>query len=143
MWKYCIPKIAPDIDNPAPPPVTTTMDEQGEMMIRHYDRGQRIEGGDTDMHPVNTVLTMRVEEIDLRVIPTCPPPELGPAEVFNILMQLDSVANPGITAIEFQDLFRRCGSCGMIMTRRVFPSHECVMIHRGREIIDLTMDDDT
>lgn len=80
-----------------------------------------------------------IEEIDLRVIRACPPPTISPREVFKLLLQLDAVVSPGITAFEFQDLFAKCGGCGMMMTRRVFRSHECVMMHRTRDVIDLTM----
>jgi hypothetical protein len=86
------------------------------------------------------LLTMSADsvEIDLRVIRTCPPPTFSLQQAFHLLLKLDSALKPGITAQEFQDLFAKCGTCGMVTTRRVFRSHECVKIERETEIIDLT-----
>jgi hypothetical protein len=88
------------------------------------------------------IFTMSTDgvEIDLRVIRTCPPPTLNTQQAFHLFLKLDSVLNPGITADEFQELMAQCGECGVITTRRVFRSHECVRIERDREIIDLTGD---
>jgi hypothetical protein len=63
-------------------------------------------------------------------------------EVFDLLLRLDSVVNPGITAVELQDLLAKCGACGIVTTRQVFRSHECVMAEERAVIIDLTGDDD-
>jgi hypothetical protein len=76
-------------------------------------------------------------DIDLRLIRTCPPPTFTIQEAFHLLLKLDSALKPGITAQEFQDLFAQCGKCGLITTRRVFRSHECVKVERVTEIIDL------
>ena len=90
------------------------------------------------------VLTMSAEceDIDLRVIRTCPPPTYSIQQAFHLLLKLDSALKPGITAQEFQDLFAQCGKCGLVTTRRVFRSHDCVETEKIREIVDLTEDEE-
>lgn len=80
-------------------------------------------------------------DIDIRVIRTCPPPTFSIQEAFHLLLKLDSALKPGITAQELQDLLAQCSKCGLVTTRRVFRSHECVKVERVREIIDLTEDE--
>jgi hypothetical protein len=80
-----------------------------------------------------------VEEIDLRVIRSCPPPKLSPRTVLNLILSLDSIVKPGISSAEFEALFARCHTCDMVMTRRKFPSHDCVE-DEMEDVIDLTMD---
>jgi hypothetical protein len=78
---------------------------------------------------------------DLPEIRVCQPPVLGPVAVFNLLLQLDSVVNPGITQAQFRELFANCDRCGLVMTRRTFQCHDCVPQEREFDIIDLTADD--
>jgi hypothetical protein len=80
------------------------------------------------------------QDIDVRVIPTCPPPVLTPKEVFHLILNLDSIVKPGVRAAVFENLFARCHACDMVMTRRIFQYHECAM--EEEEVIDLTMDED-
>jgi hypothetical protein len=74
------------------------------------------------------------------MIPKCQPAELTPAAVFDLLLRLDAMIRPGLTVREFMDLFVRCNRCGLVMTRRVFNSHDCVLAYEGVEIIDLTVE---
>lgn len=48
--------------------------------------------------------------------------------------KLNSSIRPGLTSAEFRNLFSRCGACSLVMTRKVFASHQC------GEVIDLTTD---
>jgi hypothetical protein len=75
------------------------------------------------------------------MIRTCQPPKLGPVEVFNLLLRLDSAVNPGLTSREFLDLFMKCNRCGLTTTRRVFQSHNCVTEVEDKEVVDLTLED--
>jgi hypothetical protein len=67
---------------------------------------------------------------------------LSPRAVLNLILSLDSCVRPGLTSAEFEGLFARCHGCDMVMTRRIFTSHECVMVEEEEEVIDLTMDED-
>jgi hypothetical protein len=79
-------------------------------------------------------LLKAITDIDLRVVRKCPPPLLGPKEVFDLLLRLDNIVNPGLTVAEFQELFAKCSRCGLMMTRRIFRSHECVFRNSDAEI---------
>jgi hypothetical protein len=65
---------------------------------------------------------------------------LGVRGTFNLLLKLDAAANPGITEVEFHNLFAKCGTCRMFTTRRAFQSHECVAFQEG-DVVDLTVDE--
>jgi hypothetical protein len=80
-----------------------------------------------------------IEDIDLRVISSCPLPKLSPRTVLNLILSLDSVVKPGVSSTEFEALFARCHACDLVMTRRKFSSHDCVE-DEMEEVIDLTMD---
>jgi hypothetical protein len=79
--------------------------------------------------------------VDLQRIRTRQPPAIGPAEVFNMLLRLDSAINPGLTMAELLDLLMRCDHCGLVTTRRVFQSHECVVKDAHEDVVDLTQED--
>jgi hypothetical protein len=74
----------------------------------------------------------------MRSVRTCPPPALTPRAVINLLLNLDSASKPGITSTQFESLFAKCNGCDLVMTQRIFQSHECVM---EQDVIDLTMDE--
>jgi hypothetical protein len=97
------------------------------------------------LHLALQTLTVRIihldDDVDLRMVRTCQPPELGAAAVFNLLLRLDAIMRPGLTAREFMDLFVRCNRCGLIMTRRVFLSHDCTSANAEMEVLDLTLED--
>jgi hypothetical protein len=75
------------------------------------------------------------------MIHTCQPPKLTAAAVFDLLLRLDAMIQPGLTVHEFMDLFVICNRCGLVMTRRVFNSHDCVLLYEGVEVIDLTIEE--
>jgi hypothetical protein len=58
-------------------------------------------------------------------------------------MRLDTGYNPGLTSAQLQDLLATCDACELVMTRRVFQNHDCVVpgVAAG-EVIDLTIDSD-
>lgn len=63
--------------------------------------------------------------------------------VLDRLLRLDSWAQPGLSEPEFNRLFAKC-NCGLVMTRRVFREHTCVLVARVQNppvVIDLTSDD--
>jgi hypothetical protein len=80
----------------------------------------------------------------LPALRTCPAPALSAKEVFELVLRLDSGYNAGLTAAELQGLLAICDNCGLIMTRRVFQSHDCAVSRLGidDEVIDLTVDSD-
>lgn len=56
------------------------------------------------------------------------------------LLQLDSSETPGLSEVEFGNLFRKCRFCGTIVTRRAQQYHSCIEFPPVA-IIDLTLDD--
>jgi hypothetical protein len=93
---------------------------------------------------VTTRRTFRVHECLEKVItvpssgvPVCDGPANRPPNDYELLMRLDALIRPGLTAKEFVKLFMEC-RCGLIMTQRVFGSHEC--LPEKEDIIDLTND---
>jgi hypothetical protein len=54
-----------------------------------------------------------------------------------MIRQLDSGMQPGLTDVEFRSLFVKCNVCGLISTRRAVNEHGC-----RHEVIDLTGDSD-
>jgi hypothetical protein len=52
---------------------------------------------------------------------------------WELMMKADSEHQPGITKKEFQEVWARCGRCGLYITKRAFEFHVCEM-----EVIDLT-----
>ena len=72
----------------------------------------------------------------------CAPPALGLKDIVERLFRLDSIMRPGLTRAEFLELFAECTTCGLVMTRRTFQSHECVMPERDTEVVDLTEEND-
>jgi hypothetical protein len=80
-------------------------------------------------------------DVDLKRIRTCQPPTISLVEVFNMLLHLDSAVNPGLTMAELLNLLMRCDHCGLVTTRCVFQSHECVMENAHEDVVDLTQED--
>ena len=142
-----------DANDRAPAQVRSLLDDQAEMHMvsrgrptdsEHYGKIKRLWS-----------LTMNAE-IDLRMIRICPAPNMGPKAVFDLLLRLDSIIEPGLSEAEFYKLFAKCDACGLVMTRRVFQSHECAIIvvdsedeeeamlivDSDDEVVDLTMIDD-
>lgn len=80
----------------------------------------------------------------IRGIRKCAPPVLGRKEVADLLLRLDAIVNPGLTRAELLALVAQCNGCTLIMTQRVFQSHECVLpeIDTEPEVVDLTGEDD-
>jgi hypothetical protein len=64
---------------------------------------------------------------------------LTAGEVFNTLLNLNSASAPGIKLAVFERLFARCQNCDLVMTRRIFQLHNCVMDEA--EVIDVTMEE--
>ncbi|KIJ05204.1 hypothetical protein PAXINDRAFT_21514 [Paxillus involutus ATCC 200175] len=83
----------------------------------------------------------RIEvDFDLFVIPQnpkCPKAKVVQSE-FAIFMRLDAFKKPGISTEQLQALLTKC-ACGLVMMRRVYEHHECI-IDSNQEIIDLTGD---
>ena len=94
------------------------------------------------LHLALQMLTARIihldDDVDVKMVCTCRPPELGVAAVFNMLLRLDAIIRPGLMVREFMDLFVKCHRCGLIMTWRVFLSHDCTS---ADEVLDLTLED--
>ena len=67
--------------------------------------------------------------------------------VFDRLLRLDTVLEPGLLKAEFQKLFVSCKWCGFVMTKRVFWAHDCkARVGNGKgdsegDLIDLTGND--
>lgn len=63
---------------------------------------------------------------------------------FGLLMQLDSISEPGVTEEVFRDLFSRCRTCRKYMTRRMTAFHHCEgtgeTMGTGVDVIDLTQE---
>jgi hypothetical protein len=127
-----------DVNNPAPPPVTSALDAHAE--LAHWPRKRRHSEG-KHTRQFQNVMLMDITDINLRVIKICPAPALGPRAVLDLILRLDASINPGLTEAEFYDLFAKCHRCGLVMTRRVFQTHECIMDDEA-EVVDLTMEDD-
>lgn len=66
--------------------------------------------------------------------------------VLDWLFRLDAVVSPGITQAQFRRLFARCSDCGSVMTKRVFPGHECIEQTAANDtdssVINLVSDDE-
>ncbi|KAH7904495.1 hypothetical protein BJ138DRAFT_1237321 [Hygrophoropsis aurantiaca] len=76
------------------------------------------------------------------VIPVSAPVEAPEPSAWDLLMRLDSWQRPGLSVTEFKKLFRSC-TCGLVMTERVFESHECArVVQPGEEgsLVDLTVE---
>ena len=83
-----------------------------------------------------------MSDVDIRDMPTYEAPTLTSREVLELILRLDSSVNPGLTWAEFWNLIARCNGCGLVMTRRVFQSHTCVLLVEDDDVIDLTMETD-
>lgn len=55
----------------------------------------------------------------------------GQRSISTLLESLESRVRPGVTDVEFKDLFVRC-ECGLILTSRAFCQHVC------QELVDVT-----
>jgi len=128
-----------DINEPAPPPVTTVFDEDIELIALKRER-QRMDGIVRFNIAVQFNLLTSFTDIDLRVVRKCIAPELTPREVFNTLLSLNSASALGIKSAVFERLFARCQHCDLVMTRRIFQLHDCVMDEADEvEVVDFTM----
>jgi phage tail sheath gpL-like len=58
------------------------------------------------------------------------------------LYRLDAIITPGVARAEFVGLFAECTICGLVMSRRAFQSHECVMPERDTNVVELTGEGD-
>jgi hypothetical protein len=56
----------------------------------------------------------------------------------DLLLKTASDSDPGITFIEFTQLFGKCKTCSLIMTRSTLREHRC---RNSDDVIDLTLDD--
>jgi hypothetical protein len=64
--------------------------------------------------------------------------------VLNCLFRMDSAINPGITLAQLRRTLTTCTGCELVMTKRVFPNHECEVDGNGEvEYIELTEDDES
>ncbi|KAF8835118.1 hypothetical protein BDN67DRAFT_984835 [Paxillus ammoniavirescens] len=79
------------------------------------------------------------EEFNLFIVQTAPKRQPGKINEFSMLMQLDAFNQPGLMVRQVKALLTKC-QCGLIMTRRVYKEHDCVLEFDG-EVIDLTGDD--
>jgi hypothetical protein len=52
-------------------------------------------------------------------------PEISEESVFGLLLQLDSISDPGVTEKVFKQLVVRCLVCRRHMTRRTTAFHHC------------------
>ena len=79
----------------------------------------------------------------LSSIPVYEQPLIRGLTALDQLVRLDVSVRPGLSELEFTQLFAKC-TCGLIMMRRVFKDHECFVIPRQPPptIIDLTLDAD-
>jgi hypothetical protein len=68
-------------------------------------------------------------------------PARHPETSIDKFLKLDSWGRAGLRETEFKKLFAKC-ACGLVMTRRVFQDHDCVVAVVPRTIIDLTSDND-
>ncbi|KAF9235501.1 hypothetical protein BU15DRAFT_64765 [Melanogaster broomeanus] len=68
------------------------------------------------------------------------PKRLEPVRIsdFTLLLKMDSFAEPGLTAAQLKKILWHC-DCGLMMTKRVYEIHECLMVEK--EVIDLTGED--
>jgi hypothetical protein len=68
-----------------------------------------------------------------------PRPRRRPATDTEKILKLDSWGRAGLLESEFKKLFAKC-VCGLVMTRRVFPDHDCAITLVPNTVIDLTSD---
>jgi hypothetical protein len=68
-----------------------------------------------------------------------PRPRRRPATATEKILKLDSWGRAGLLESEFKRLFAKC-ACGLVMTRRVFPDHDCAVTLVPNAVIDLTSD---
>lgn len=72
------------------------------------------------------------------VLPVFNPPPAAALSTSELVNRLDTWIRPGLTGEQFRALFAQC-ECGMVVSRRMFPMHEC--IPKKVEILDLTLDE--
>ncbi|KIM72923.1 hypothetical protein PILCRDRAFT_15689 [Piloderma croceum F 1598] len=79
----------------------------------------------------------------LSSIPIYEQPPTQDLTAIDQLLRLDAWVRPGLSELEFTQLFAKC-PCGLIMTRRVFKDHKCFVIptRPPPAIIDLTLEAD-
>ena len=68
---------------------------------------------------------------------------------FSLFLKLDSYTEPGLSEVQFQNLFAKCLGCGLYMTRRTVDFHVCggdggssSATGKVLEVIDLTTVED-
>ena len=124
----------------APPPVVHEGAGQNETTGDDRLRAQPVASGMDLAKNCNIVSLMAPLAINTNVFPRLAPS--NQMTVLDCLFRLDSVINPGVTALQLQRMLAICTGCGLVMTRRVFASHECeVDGNRQVEYIDLTQDE--
>ena len=68
-----------------------------------------------------------------------PRPRRGPATAAEKFLKLDSWGWAGLLEGKFKKLFAKC-ACELVVTRRVFPDHDCAVTVAPGVVIDLTSD---
>ncbi|KAF9232364.1 hypothetical protein BU15DRAFT_81328 [Melanogaster broomeanus] len=98
--------------------------------------------GSSNAYPAVRLGKRRRMEVDFDPFVLPPPPKRQPGKLneFSMLMKLDAFNQPGLTVRQLKTLLTKC-QCGLIMTRRVYEEHDCVLEYE-RDVIDLTGDDD-
>ncbi|KAH7904625.1 hypothetical protein BJ138DRAFT_1119238 [Hygrophoropsis aurantiaca] len=64
---------------------------------------------------------------DVPAIPVSAATEVQEESPWDLLMRLDSWQRPGLPVSQFRKLFKNC-TCGLVMTARVFETHECARV---------------
>jgi hypothetical protein len=62
--------------------------------------------------------------------------DLGHETDWRKFTKLDKLNRPGLSEVEFFGLFAKCDTCGLVMTRQVFPMHHCRQL--GEDGLELT-----
>jgi hypothetical protein len=111
-----------------------------EVNVNPRAMGLNAEG--ENIQEVTKVKLMTVTEIDMRGVQ-----EWGNARtqilVFDCLLCLDTVLEPGLPKADFQKLFVSCKSYGYVMTKRFFWAHNCKgqVVSGEGNLIDLMGED--
>jgi hypothetical protein len=87
-------------------------------------------------------LLLRLAEATLDV-PSFVPGMVHAGNFFDLLAQLDDIAEPGVPEAVFRRLVRKCRRCGDCMSSRVILFHKCKgpKTNVEVEVIDLTNED--
>jgi hypothetical protein len=125
-----------DINEPAPAPVTTALEEDIELLT--LKRGKRRMESKLHQQLDNSIPSLCCcKDVDVRVVRNVSPPLLTPQIALKMVLSLNCSVKPGITSTDFKNLFARCRGCDLVMTRHIFEHHECIM--READVTDLTI----